>query len=128
MVCYQLLHRLTTAGSWSALNEMTGEIRAPFVGIEGAMESMQFLEQQTKKWKKGAKRGGGEWEVTEIAWMQMHDPTSKDTRPLLPGQRFPGLGLGRKVAQVMESMASESKVTDGLLNFPFHWHNAAACE
>lgn len=59
--------------------------------------------------------------------MQMHNPRSKDPRPLLPGQRFPGLGLGRKVGQVMEDMALDSKVTDGLLNFPFYWHLAVAC-
>lgn len=57
----------------------------------------------------------------------MHNPRSKDTRPLLPGQRFPGLGLGRKVGEVMEQMALDSDVTDGLLNFPFYWHLAVAC-
>lgn len=108
MVCYQLLHRLTSCGSWEALRDTTGEIRAPFVGLEGARESMEFLERETTKWRKGAKRGNGEWEVTEIAWMQMHDPTSKDPRPLLPGQRYPGLGLGRvsRLAAASQSHSS----------------------
>lgn len=77
----------------------------------------------------------------------MHDPFAPITRPLLPGQRFPGLGLGRvrfvfcpdeplltsaarylqQVATVMEGMAEHSKVTDALLNFPFHYHNAVSC-
>lgn len=95
MVCYQLLRRVVKAGGWEGLREMTGEIRAPYVGIEGAREGAEFLEREVAKWSKGAKKGGGEWDVTEIAWMQMHDPLSRDTRPLLPGQRFPGLGLGR---------------------------------
>jgi hypothetical protein len=63
--------------------------------------------------------------LTNLA--QMHDPTAETTRPLLPGQRFPGLGLGREVASLMESMATESHVTDALLNFPFHYHNSTVC-
>ena len=56
----------------------------------------------------------------------MHDPLATTTRPLLPGQRFPGLGLGRQVASVMEQMAEKSHVTDGLLNFPFHFYQSIA--
>ncbi|ORY55541.1 hypothetical protein BCR35DRAFT_271843, partial [Leucosporidium creatinivorum] len=111
IVSYQLMKRVEKAGSWEALREMTGEIRAPYVGVEGAREGAEFLEREVGKWRKEAKKGTGEWDVTEIAWMQMHDPLSKDTRPLLPGQRFPGLGMGR---------------ANALLNFPFHFHNAAA--
>ncbi|KAL8281136.1 hypothetical protein RQP46_006494 [Phenoliferia psychrophenolica] len=117
MVCYQVMTR-----------ELTGEIRAPYVGLEGAREVISFFETSVPKYSKLAKKGGGEWDVSELAWMQMHDPFATTTRPLLPGQRFPGLGLGRQIGKIMEGMAEHSKVTDALLNFPFHYHNAVAYE
>ncbi|KAI5481034.1 nucleolar protein 14 [Pseudohyphozyma bogoriensis] len=126
MVCYQLMLRLTKAESWTKLKEMTGEVRAPYVGIEGAREVVEFLEKGLEEWREMGKRRG-RFDVTEVVWMQMHDPLAKtSSRPLLPGQRFPGLGLGRQVGDVMESMALNSKVTDALLNFPFHYHIATA--
>ncbi|KAK4703231.1 hypothetical protein P7C70_g2986, partial [Phenoliferia sp. Uapishka_3] len=95
MVCYQLMKRLEKAGSWEKLRERTGEIRAPFVGVEGAKEVAAFFETNVPKFSKLAKKGSNEWDVSELVWMQMHNPFAPVTRPLLPGQRFPGLGIGR---------------------------------
>ncbi|KAM0753019.1 hypothetical protein T439DRAFT_323632 [Meredithblackwellia eburnea MCA 4105] len=128
IVAYQLMNRLVTAGSWEKLRDMTGEIRSPFVGIEGARETLVFLQEFVPKAAKSAKKGTGHLDVSEIAWMQMHDPFAPVTRDLLPGQRFPGLGLGRQIASLMEAMATTSRVTDALVNFPFHFHNAVAYE
>ncbi|KAK4046096.1 hypothetical protein OIV83_006349 [Microbotryomycetes sp. JL201] len=126
MVAYQLMKRLTKAGGWDGLREMTGELRAPYIPVEGAAEVAQFLELNVAKYSRSAKGGSCKWEVTEIVWMQSHDPRSKDARPLLPGQRFPGLGLARVIGETMERMSVESSVTDGLLNFPFYFHLAVA--
>ncbi|KAM0792022.1 hypothetical protein ACM66B_006251 [Microbotryomycetes sp. NB124-2] len=126
MVAFQLMKRLTKAGGWDGLREMTGELRAPYIPLQGAKEVAEFLETNVTKYAKTAKSGQGKWEVTEIVWMQSHDPKSNDTRPLLPGQRFPGLGLARVIGDTMERMSVESSKTDGLLNFPFYWHLAVA--
>lgn len=71
MVCYQLMQRVINAGGWEELREVTGEIRAPYVGLEGARESIAFFDKMVPKCSKTAKKGGGEWDVTEIAWMQV---------------------------------------------------------
>lgn len=39
----------------------------------------------------------------------------------------PSLTTSQQIAAVMEGMATSSHVTDSLLNFPFHYHNATAC-
>lgn len=71
MVCYQLMQRVINAGGWEELRDVTGEIRAPYVGLEGARESIEFFDKMVPKCSKTAKKGGGEWDVTEIAWMQV---------------------------------------------------------
>lgn len=71
MVCYQLMRRVEKAGSWEALRDLTGEIRAPFVGLEGGRESGTFIKEGVKKWSKQSKSGQDTWDVTEIAWMQV---------------------------------------------------------
>lgn len=92
---YQLMLRLLSTGSWSSLRNLTGEIRAPYIGLEGAKEVIKMFELLVERCSKKAKSGKSEWDITEICWLQMHDPLKEVTRPLLPGQRFPGLGLGR---------------------------------
>lgn len=71
MACYQLMNRLQKAGSWEALRALTGEIRAPYVGVEGAKEVNEFFDTCIPKFSKLAKKGTGEWDVSEIAWMQV---------------------------------------------------------
>jgi hypothetical protein len=71
LVCYQLMRRVEKAGSWEALRDLTGEIRAPFVGLEGAAESRRFIEKGIAQYSKSSKGTDGAWEVTEIAWMQV---------------------------------------------------------
>lgn len=60
-----------------------------------------------------------------IEWLTLQDPTSKFTprRPQLPGQKYPGLRIGRKVLEIFINMCLRLK-TDGLLNIPEHYHNA----
>lgn len=74
MVCYQLMRRVEKAGSWEALRDLTGEIRAPFVGLEGAAESRRFIEQGIAQYSKLSKSADNSWDVTEIAWMQASPP------------------------------------------------------
>jgi hypothetical protein len=55
----------------------------------------------------------------------MQDPRASFTldRPPLPGQRYPGLGLGRWVVEIFRLMA-ERLSCDGVLNNPDRFHNA----
>lgn len=69
--CYQSNERLIKAGSWEALREMTSEIRAPYVGLEGAREASKFLQDSVESLSKLAKGGNDELVVSEIAWMQV---------------------------------------------------------
>lgn len=168
MACYQLMNRLQKAGSWEALRALTGEIRAPYVGVEGAKEVNEFFDTCIPKFSKLAKKGTGEWDVSEIAWMQVRyfffslfapstrrlratwvDPVTSDARPIYANNStasswsmFSGAGAwsgtfhgpetqlfglahdrcaSQKVSVVMENMAGGSKVTDALVNFPFHY-------
>lgn len=66
MVSYQLMNRLVLAGTWEELRNLTGEVRAPFVGLEGAREVIKFFETEVPRCSKGAKKGTGIWDVTEI--------------------------------------------------------------
>jgi len=60
-----------------------------------------------------------------VEWLTLQNPLAKFTaqRPQLPGQKFPGLGIGRKVLEIFINMCIRLK-TDGLLNVPEHYHNA----
>ena len=71
MVSYQLMKRLGKAGSWESLRSLTGEIRAPYIGLEGAREVTAFFEASVPRFSKLAKKGGGAWDVSELAWMQV---------------------------------------------------------
>jgi hypothetical protein len=63
--------------------------------------------------------------VLAIHWLSMQDPRAPFTkaRPRLPGQRHPGLGLGRELMlRIHQWAASWGK--DALVNFPEYYHNA----
>ena len=61
-----------------------------------------------------------------IEWLTLQNPMANFTphRPQLPGQNYPGLRIGRKVLVIFINMCIRLK-TDGLLNIPEHYHNAA---
>jgi hypothetical protein len=61
----------------------------------------------------------------EVGWVALQDPRARFTRarPRLPGQRFPGLGVGRILVDLLRSWAC-AWGKDGLLNHPEHFHNA----
>ncbi|MBN1153428.1 hypothetical protein JXB12_00755, partial [candidate division KSB1 bacterium] len=61
-----------------------------------------------------------------IEWLTLQDPTQQFTahRRALPGQKYPGLRIGRKVLVILINMCLRLRA-DGLLNIPEHYHNAA---
>jgi hypothetical protein len=67
----------------------------------------------------------GPAEMLAVNWIMMQNPRAHFTseRPQLPGQEFPGLGLGRKCHEFLVQLASELR-RDGLINFPQFFHNA----
>ncbi len=60
-----------------------------------------------------------------IQWLCMQDPRKRFSkeRPALPGQCFPGLGIGLIVGKMLEGMVRRLSL-DGILNIPEFMHNA----
>ncbi len=63
--------------------------------------------------------------VLSITWLSLQDPGAAFTadKPRLPGQRHPGLGVGRAlIARLLAWASAWGK--DGLVNLPMYYHNA----
>jgi len=69
------------------------------VSKKGAMLLIKFLEKNINVTP--------EMKITEIEWVCMQNPhgTFTTKRPQCPGQRFPGLKMGRKISNLMISLA-----------------------
>lgn len=65
------------------------------------------------------------WNILNIQWLSLQNPGAKFTeaRPRLPGQRYPGSGLGRSVFYELKRYCKAAK-RDGIMNIPEHFHNA----
>ncbi len=63
--------------------------------------------------------------VVNIEWMTLQNPSASftSTRPPLPGQHYPGLGLGDEVLALLILMGRHLRV-DALLNVPQYYHTA----
>jgi hypothetical protein len=63
--------------------------------------------------------------VLAILWAALQNPRAPFTaeRPRLPGQDHPGLGVGRRLYEVLRGWAAAFG-KDALLNVPEHYHNA----
>ena len=61
-----------------------------------------------------------------VRWLRMQNPLSKPSpgRPLLPGQDFPGLGLGREMLVLLQLICARLNL-DGVIELPERIHNAA---
>ncbi|GAB4375099.1 MAG: hypothetical protein Kow0042_20240 [Calditrichia bacterium] len=68
---------------------------------------------------------GRNFEVISVEWLCMQNPFGKfsEERPPLPGQKYPGLGLGGMILEILIIMCRRLR-TAGLLNVPEHFHNA----
>ncbi|MBN1882124.1 MAG: hypothetical protein JW885_08120 [Deltaproteobacteria bacterium] len=60
-----------------------------------------------------------------IMWLSLENPTISftDDRPRLPGQRHPGLGVLKYLADVMRRFAGDLRV-EGIVDVPEHYHGA----
>jgi len=61
--------------------------------------------------------------VTIIDWLRLQDPRGSFTKPQLPGQIKPGLGMARDIECLLFFLAQKHK-RDGIMNSPEHWYNA----
>ncbi len=63
--------------------------------------------------------------MLKIEWLMLQNPQAKFSpeRPRLPGQRHPGLGLGKQAVQFLVHLAEAHQLA-GVLNFPEFFHNA----
>jgi hypothetical protein len=68
---------------------------------------------------------GAPLRVLAIEWLLLQNPKTDFTaeRPRLPGQRHPGLGLGKRTVQLLVHLAQQQGLA-GVLNFPEFFHNA----
>lgn len=68
---------------------------------------------------------GRHFEVVAVEWLCMQNPGTQFSpeRPRLPGQKYPGLGMGDMVMEILVIMCGRLR-TAGLLNVPEHFHNA----
>jgi hypothetical protein len=59
------------------------------------------------------------WRVLAIEWLLLQNPKADFTaeQPRLPGQRHPGLGLGKRAVQLLVHLAQQHGLA-GILNFP----------
>lgn len=65
------------------------------------------------------------FDMLAINWALLQNPRAEFTseRPPMPGQKYPGLGLGRKCQGFLMKLAAELR-RDGLINHPQYFHNA----
>lgn len=70
--------------------------------------------------------GIGHRRFLNVKWLRMQNPLAKpaDGRPLLPGQAFPGLGLGREMMALLQMICVRLDL-DGVFELPERLHNAA---
>lgn len=63
--------------------------------------------------------------MLKIEWLMLQNPLAEfsPSRPRLPGQHHPGLGLGKQTVQFLVHLA-EAHHLAGVLNFPEFFHNA----
>ncbi len=68
---------------------------------------------------------GRNYEVIAVEWLLMQNPKGKfsSEKPRLPGQKYPGLGIGDMTMEILVIMSGRLR-TAGLLNRPEHFHNA----
>lgn len=69
-------------------------------------------------------RGGRDFLLVD--WLLLQNPRADftDTRPRLPGQRFPGIGIGPEVMEMLQIMAERLDLA-GIVTHPMYLHNAA---
>lgn len=66
----------------------------------------------------------GTYHFLFVDWLLLQNPRLKFTasRPRLPGQEYPSLGLGLPIGEVLMLVTERLKL-DGMLTFPNHFHN-----
>lgn len=67
--------------------------------------------------------------MLDIQWLSLQNPEAKfiPSKPRLPGQRYPGSGIGRAVFDVLKEQCHEFQL-DGISNVPEYFHNAILYE
>ncbi|MFZ0391235.1 MAG: hypothetical protein WAN36_12330 [Calditrichia bacterium] len=72
-----------------------------------------------------SKLNGRSFEVVVVEWLCMQNPQGRFSakKPRLPGQKYPGLGMGSLMMELLVIMCRRLRVA-GLLNMPEHFHNA----
>lgn len=67
---------------------------------------------------------GSLFDLLAVEWLLLQNPSAKFTyeRPRLPGQKFPGLGIGREIVTLLQIM-TERLEKEGMIAFPAHYHN-----
>ena len=67
--------------------------------------------------------------MLDVKWLSLQNPelNFSNNKPRLPGQRYPGSGLGRCVFELLKQQCRQQKA-DGISNIPEYFHNAVLYE
>ncbi|MCK5074969.1 MAG: hypothetical protein KAR38_01275, partial [Calditrichia bacterium] len=68
----------------------------------------------------------GRYDFLAIEWLCLQNPEIpvKKDKPLLPGQKYLGLGIGSRILSILYLMTCDLKLA-GIFNIPEYYHNAA---
>jgi hypothetical protein len=68
---------------------------------------------------------GNKYDVLTVEWLKMQNPRMvfSSKKPKLPGQEYPGLGIGSEALELIV-MAARRLGLLGVVNIPDHFHNA----
>lgn len=139
----EIVERMEASGFWAALLEKMG--RPPCLALhhvdpdehrlmvfdDSKLEAARFVELRLSlvrmevPTRHGMLGSAEPFEMLAINWAMLQNPRASFSaeRPQLPGQEFPGLGLGHKCQTFLLALAREMR-RDGLINHPQYFHNA----
>ncbi|KAJ5068393.1 hypothetical protein M0811_12251 [Anaeramoeba ignava] len=85
-------------------------------------ETMDYLNEGQKFFQENFPKNAN---LLNIQWLTLQNPEAKFTkeRPMLPGQKFPGLGIARPVLEFLLKL-SKKRNKEGIVCTPEHFHNA----
>lgn len=123
-----LSRALEQRGFWDALAARGyPRARVTLVPVEGDAPRLRVHEEDTELGEVRAHRELRDGRlVLAIDWIEMRHPKGAfaPLRPQLPGQRAPGLGLGRVVLDLLV-LAAKRIEAHAIVVTPEHYHNAA---
>jgi hypothetical protein len=106
--------------------EREHRVRLMAAGVEAPLIDLRMSEMTSvPKDRVLRERGAEVLYLLAVHWLSLQDPRAEfsPSRPALPGQAFPGLGVGRRLLGRLMAWSHEWG-KDALVNYPAYYHNA----